>query len=85
MGKRVWDEELSECRFVMRRIGIECYERSLEKAGIASKQHNIILPLKGCRLSGSRVDHTLFRQVFNHENICQITVGIQLVTLALCY
>ena len=47
MGKRVWDEELSECRFVMRRIGIECYERSLEKAGIASKQHNIILPLKG--------------------------------------
>ena len=26
MGKRVWDAERSECRFVMKRIGIECWE-----------------------------------------------------------
>ena len=32
---------------------------------------------------GKQGDHALFRQVFNNENICQITLGVQLVTLVL--
>jgi RNA-directed DNA polymerase len=45
-------------------------------------RHNIIPPAKGCGLPGSKDDHTLLRQVFDHENVCQNTQGVQLVTLA---
>lgn len=38
--------------------------------------------LKGVLNSEGRIDHSLSRQVFNHENVCQITLGVQLVMVA---
>ncbi len=42
----------------------------------------LFYPEKGLTF-GKQGDHALFRQVFNNENICQITLGVQLVTLVL--
>ena len=86
MGKWVWDAEISKGCLVMRWIGIKYGSMSVDFQQDRTENSTILsCPQRGADFREAGVDHTLLRQVFNHGNICQKALGIQLVTLALCY